>query len=184
MLKERLESHKVINLKVNEAAIKKSVAEELIGDALSVKEAKARNITVTEAELKEAITFQRGNKGEKEFIEELRKSGISYEIFQKRMKDRILINKLINELVKEDSITEEEMRSFYKNSNVPFLKPERVFGKVLQFSSEEVAKKAIQDIRKAGNFDAVSSDLVKEQKASSPDYGWIEPDVFSKEIAD
>lgn len=184
VLKERIESHKSINLKVNEMAIKKSVAEELIGEALLVKEAKARGMAVTESELKDALASQRGNRTEKEFIEELRKSGIAYDIFQKRIRDRILINKLLNELVKETAITEDEMRLFYKNSPVPFLKPEKAFVKVLQLFSEDEAKKAMEEIRKGGDFDAISSNLIKEQKASATDYGWIEPDVFSKEIAD
>jgi foldase protein PrsA len=183
-LKERLESHKAMNLKANEAAIRRSVADELIGETLLIKEAKTRKITVADSELQEAIAAQRGSRSEKEFIDDLKRSGISYEIFQKRMRDRILITKLLNELVRENSITEEEMRSFYKNSPVPFLKPERVFVKVLQVNTEDEAKKAIHDIRRGEDFDAVSARLVKEQKASATDYGWIEPDVFSKEIAD
>lgn len=184
ILKERIESHKSMNLTVNEAAIKKSVIEELIGEALLVKEAKAKGFSVTESEVKDAISAQRGIKGEKEFIEELRKSGIPYEIFQKRIKNHLLIKKLLYELVKEDTVTEEEMSSFYKNSPVPFLKPEKAFVKVLQLSSEEDAKKAIEEVRDKGDFDTVSSRLVREQKASATDYGWIEPDAFSKEIAD
>lgn len=184
VLKERIESHRSMNLKVNEEAIKKSVVEELIGEAILVKEAKTRGMTVTESELKDALAVQRGNRTEKEFIEELRKAGITYDIFQKRIKDRILINKLLNELVKETAITEDEMRLFYKNSPVPFLKPEKAFVKVLQLSSEEEAKKAMDEIRRGGDFDSISGRLVKEQKASATEYGWIEPDVFSKEIAD
>lgn len=183
-LKERLSSHRSMNLKVNEAAIRKSVVDELIGEALLIKEAKAKNIAVSEAEVKGAIAAQRGNRSEKEFIDELRRSGISYDTFQKRMRDRILITKLLNELVKEDSITEDEMRTFYRNSPVPFLKPEKVLVKVLQLNTGEEAKKVMQDIRKGEDFDALSGRLVKEQKATATDYGWIEPDVFSKEIAD
>lgn len=183
-LKERLDSHKSMNIKVNEAAIKKSVAEELIGEALLVKEAKARKITVSETELKEAIALQRGNKTEKEFKEKLKKSGVPYDIFQKRIKDRIMITKLLNGLVKGDSITEEEMRSFYKGSPVPFLRPERDLVKVLQLNSEEEAKRVMKDIREGADFDILCGRLVKEQKASATDYGWIEPDVFSKEIAE
>ncbi len=182
-LKERLSSHLSINVKVNESAIRKSVAEELIGEALLVKEARSKKITVSDSEVREAIAAQRGNRTEKEFIEELKKSGISYDIFEKRTRDRLLITKLLDELVKEDSITEDEMKSFYKNSPVPFLKPERVFVKILQFSSEEEAVKAMKDIRRGEDFDNLSARLVREQRASATDYGWIGPDVFSKDIA-
>lgn len=183
-LQERLSSHKSMNLKVNDAAIRKSVIDELIGEAILIKEAKVKGLTVSESELKQAVAAQRGNRSEREFIEELKKTGISYETFQKRIKDRMLITKLLGEVVKEDSITEEEMRSFYKNSPKPFLKPEKVFVKILQLNSEDEAKKAIQEIRKGEDFDSLSGRLVKEQRASTTDYGWIEPDVFSKEISD
>lgn len=184
ILKERLASHRSMNLKVNEAAIRKSVAEELIGEMLLIKEAKSRGITVSEPELQEAIAARRGKRNEKEFVEELRKSGISYEIFQKRIRDGILITKLLNEMVKDNSVTEDEMRSFYRNSPVPLLKPERVFVRVLQINSEEEAVKAVREIRKGGDFDALSGRLAKEQKAAATDYGWVEPDLFSKDIAD
>lgn len=182
-LKERLNAHKSMNVTASEKALRKSVSEELIAEALLLEEAKSRKIAVTDDEIKKTIDGMRGSKDEKDFKEDLRKSGTTYDIFLKKLRNRLILSKLMGDLVKDDSISEEAMREYYKASQVPLLKPEKDFVKIVQLSSEADAKEAAAALKKREDFDALADRLVKSGKASATDYGWLEPDVLSKEIA-
>lgn len=182
VVKERIEAHKAMGLKFDEKAIKRSVADELIAEALFVREAASRKIEVKDEEVKKIIDAMRGTKKEDEFKNEVRKSGLSYSTFQKRIRNRLMIEKLMTDLVKDDSVTEKDMLDFYKKSQVPFLKPETVFVKIVQIQDEAVAKAAMDEIKKGGDFDNIAQRLLNEKKAFVTDYGWLEPDSISKEI--
>ncbi len=182
VVKERIEAHKALGLKVDEKALKRSVADELIAEVLLLKEAKSRKIAVADEDLKKTIDAMRGSKKDEEFRKEVKKTGLSYETFQKRVKNRLIIARLMEELIKEDSVTEKDMMEFYKKSQVPFLKPESVFVKIIQLNNEADAKAAMEAIKKGEDFDKLADRLLKEDKASVTDYGWLNPDTISKEI--
>ncbi|HAM49445.1 MAG TPA: hypothetical protein DCP92_01625 [Nitrospiraceae bacterium] len=183
-LKERIQAHKAMNLTVDEKALRKSVTDELIAEALLLEEAKARKISYSEDELQKAIAGIKGNKSEKDFKDALVKSGMSYDLFVKRVKNRLLVSKLISAEVKDDSITETEMRAFYRSSPVPLLKPEKDFVRIIEFFDEATAKETQEKLNKGGDFDLVADELEKSGKASATAYGWLEPESLSKEMSD
>ncbi|MGD1075203.1 MAG: peptidyl-prolyl cis-trans isomerase [Thermodesulfovibrionales bacterium] len=184
VVRERIQAHKAMNLTVDEKALRKSVSDELIAEALLVEEAKAKNISVSEDELQKTLATIRGNKSEKDFKDEIKKSGISYDLFVKKLKNRLLVSKLMNTVVKDDSITPPMIEEFYKNSQVPLLKPEKDFVRIIEFGDEATAKEAMEKLTKGEDFDALANDLVKSGKASATDYGWLEPQTLSKEISE
>lgn len=181
-LKERIDAHKAMNLKVDEKAVRKSVADELVAEAILIKEARNRKITVPDDELQKTVAAMRAGKSEQEFIDGLKKSGITYNLYLSRVKNRMILTRLMSDLVKDDSVTEEQLREFYTKSQVPLLKPEKVFVKILQLNAEADAKAATERLKKKEDFDKVSADLVKSGKASATDYGWLQPDTVSKEM--
>lgn len=183
VVKERIESHKAMGVNVDEKTIKRLVADELIGEVLLLREARARKIEVKEDEVKKVIDAMRGDKKEEEFRKEIKDTGLSYDTFKKRIRNSLVISKLMEELVKDDSVTEDEMRDFYKKSQVPFLKPESVLVKIIQLNNESDAKAAIDSIKKGEDFDKLADRLFNEKKAAVTDYGWLNPDTLSKEIA-
>ncbi len=182
VVKERIEAHKALGLKFDEKALKRSVADELIAEVLLLKEAKSRKIDVKDEDVKKTIDAMRGSKKDEDFRKEVKKTGLSYETFQKRIKNRLIISRLMEELIKDDSITEKDMMEFYKKSQVPFLKPESVFVKIVQLNNEADAKAAMEATKKGEDFDKLADRLLKENKASVTDYGWLSPDTISKEI--
>ncbi|MCX7793469.1 MAG: peptidyl-prolyl cis-trans isomerase [Thermodesulfovibrionales bacterium] len=184
VVKERLEAHKAMGIKFDEKALRRTVADELIAEVLLLKEVRSRKIEVKEDEVKKIIDSMRGNKTEEEFRKEVKKAGLSYDTFKTRVRNRLLIAKLMEELVKDDSVTEKDMMDFYKKSQVPFLKPETVFVKIVQLNTEDDAKKAMEAIKKGEDFDKLADRLLKENKASVTDYGWLNPDTISKEIGE
>jgi parvulin-like peptidyl-prolyl isomerase len=183
-VKERIRAHKAMNLTVDEKALRKSVSDELIAEALLIEEAKAEKISVSEDELQKALVAMRGNKSEKDFQDEIKKSGISYDLFLKRVKNRMLVSKLMGTLVKDDSLTEAEMEQFYKNSPVPPLKPEKDYVRIIEFGDEATARAATEKLKKGEDFDKLADELAQSGKASATNYGWLEPETLSKEISD
>lgn len=183
-LKQRLAAHKGLNAKVDEQAIRKSVTDELVAELLLTKEAKAKKLSVADEEVQRAVQQMRGNRSDTDFREEVKKTGISYELFLSRLKTQILISKLMDSLVPEDSLKEEDMKEFYSKSQIPFLKPEKVLVKILQITAEADAKEATEKLKKGEDFDKLADSLAKSGKASSTDYGWLEPDTLpSRELA-
>jgi parvulin-like peptidyl-prolyl isomerase len=75
------------------------------------------------------------------------------------------------------------MREFYAQNQLQFMKPEKVFVKVVHLNNEADAQLVLNKIKGKENFDTVTADMGKSEKASTTDYGWLEPGIFSKPIA-
>lgn len=184
VLKERLESHKSLNASVDEKAVRKAVADELVGQALLVREAKRNKIVVTDEEVRSALDRMRGTTTEKDFREALKNKGIPYRILQERVKENLFASKLLFSLVADGSVTDEDAVTFYRKSPVPFMKPGKEFVSILQIYSEEEAKKAEEVLKKGADFDAYSKELTAAGKANATNYGWLDPDTLpSRNIA-
>jgi hypothetical protein len=99
-------------------------------------------------------------------------------------RDKIIISKFIKILVKDDEISEGDIQEYYTNSPKPFIRPIRVFMKLMEFSTEEAASTALEIMKNDKiSFDMMAERLREEKKAFSTDYGWVNPDVFSPALA-
>ncbi|MBI5099408.1 MAG: peptidyl-prolyl cis-trans isomerase [Nitrospirae bacterium] len=184
VLKERLESHKALNAKIDEKAVKKAVSEELVAQTLLVKEAVAKKIGATGEEVQKTIDSMRGSASEKDFREKLKTKDISYNILLEKVRNDILVSKLLDSLVKEDEVTEDAMKEFYTKRQLPFIKPEKEFVSILQINTAADAEKAVDELKKGADFDTVAKNMAKSGNSAATDYGWIDPDTFpSKELA-
>jgi parvulin-like peptidyl-prolyl isomerase len=183
VVKERIDQHKAMDAKVDEATIKKTVADELVAEALLVKTATAKNYTVTDEEVTKAIEQARGKKSEKEFKEEIQKSGMSYDVFFKRVKNQMIISKMMVDLVKDDSVPDADMKEFYSKNRDLLFSPEKVNVRILQFKTEAEAKEVSEKLKKGEDFDTLADGFAKSGKASATNYGWLEPSFLSKDLA-
>lgn len=184
VLKQRMQQHKTMDAKVDEAAIKKSVADELVAEILIAKAAAEKNITVTDADVQKAVQEMRGKKSEQEFKDEVQKAGMPYNIFLQRVKSQMIVSKFLAEMVKEDAVTDEDIKEFYSKNRDALFSPKKVFVKILQLKDEAEAKNIEEKLKKGENFDSLADSLAKSGKAQTTDYGWLEPGFLSKEIAD
>jgi foldase protein PrsA len=184
-LKEKIGAHKAMNVDADSEAVKKAVTEELIAQALLVREAKSRKISVTDEEVHIAIEGMRGGISKKEFIEGLKKNGLPYNIFQNRVRSNLLVAKLMDSLVREEALTEEDMYAFYLERPERYVHPVQVYVKILQMSDEADAEKVSEESKQGADFDTVAKNMADAGSASVSDYGWINPDMLpSKELAD
>lgn len=183
-LNERVEAHKQMKLGVDMSRIKQAVIQELIGETLILEEAAGRDIKVSDEELDKQITSMRKSASKEEFDSRLKERGIAFDQFKTMTKEKMIISKFINTLVNEDAVQEHEIREHYTNSPKPFIKPIRVFMRLVEFPNEEAALAAL-DIMKNNkiSFDQMADELREEKKAFSTDYGWVNPAVFSRSIS-
>lgn len=183
-VKEKVQEHKMQNVTIDNDKLKGAVLQELIGEKLMLDEAAARGIKVSDEEVNKEFAVIKKNVGAEQFIKALKEKGMTQDSFKKRTQEKMILTKLVESFVKDDSVSEDEMRDYYKNSQKPFIKPSRVFMKMMEFTTEAEAKAAAEDMRKNKiDFDDMGNKLSVEKKANVTDYGWVTPDFFSSPLS-
>lgn len=184
-LKEKVQDHKLRNVTIEKEKLREAVLQELIGEKLMLDEAAAQGIKVSDEEINKEIDAIKKNIGDEQFTKALKEKEITLDAFKKRTREKMLLAKFVENLAKEDSVSEEEMSAYYKDSQKPFMKPSRVFMKMMEFASEAEAMATAEDMKKnIIDFDDMAKKLADENKASVTDYGWVTPDFFSHSMAD
>lgn len=181
-LNQRLLSHKTTGVNINKKELRDAVINELIGRKLLLQVAKEKGIKVSEEELNKAIEAIKSSVGDEKLKKFLKDMNMTEQEYRKQTRDTLTIRKLISSLVPEDKITEDIMKEYYKNRAMPYIKPERVYVRLIQVTTEDEAKKIITELKKGMDFDKVAERLKAEKKAAVTDYGWAQPDTFSGEI--
>jgi len=178
-LEQRIQVHTAEQASYDEEAMKKAVIEEMIGRKLLVQAAREKGIKVTEEELQKAYTDMIKRLGGKDKLEEaMKKWDLTEEKIKANLKDSIMINKYLAELVPEDSITEEEMKKFYKESPKPFIEPDQVYVRLVQTSTQQEAEEVLKKWKESGkDFDEFVESLPKD-KVMVSNYGWVSVNVF------
>ena len=185
-LKQRLEFHRKTAEKVDEKRIKNAVIQEMISEKLLVAAAKDNGIEVTDEDVQKAIDNFIKAQGKDKLDAYLKKWNISEDKFKEQVRNQLMINKLIKKLVPDDSITDKDMKEYYKNAKKPLMKPERVEVKLIQVMTKEEADKIKQELDKKKDFDRIGEELKKQKNKGTvvSNYGCIEPRLFSGEIGD
>ena len=183
-LKERVADHKGQNVTIDDKKLRESVLQELISERISLDEAAARGITASDADADKEIDAIKQRFGDDMFQKSLKEKGLTLDTFRQRVKEKIVLGRFIETFAKESDITETEISDRYKNSPKPFIKPARVNMKIVEFQSEEAARSAAEDLKKANaDFDQYADQLGKDNKANVTDYGWVSPEFFSPSMA-
>jgi foldase protein PrsA len=183
-LREKVQDHKMQNVKIEKDKLKESVLQELIGERLMLDEAAAQGMKVSDEEVNKQIDGIRKNIGDEQFNKALKEKGITLDAFKQRTREKLLLTKFITNLVNADAVTDDEIRDYYKNSQKPFMKPLRVNMRMMEFETETEAKAVAEDMKKNKiDFDDMTKKLSDKSKATATDYGWVSPDFFSPSLA-
>lgn len=109
--------------------IRKGLVDELIGEMLIKDRADRLGITVSEAEIKEAITRLRQQYNistDAQFEESLKQSGITRADMEARLRDTLITNKLFSrELRGREDLSDPELRERYNREKERYRLPER-----------------------------------------------------------
>jgi parvulin-like peptidyl-prolyl isomerase len=184
-LQKNVKQHGVEGAKVDPAALRKAVLDQMISETLLLQGALEANITVKDEEVNKRLDTIMASQGENAFKQKLKKVGLTEDEYTKMLRERMIKEKFVNSLLDEDPVTKEQMKEYYKNSPKPFLKPAESRLRFIQFSDEAKAEEAMKRIRsKKESFDGMAERLKKSGDAIVSEYSWISPDVFSTNIRD
>ncbi|MDP2168640.1 MAG: peptidyl-prolyl cis-trans isomerase [Thermodesulfovibrionales bacterium] len=182
-LKERLAEHKIQGLTVAGEAMRQAVLEQIIAQRLMLQAAKELKITATDEETAMEIDFQKKSAGEEAFNKDLKEKGLLINDLRQQVKEKITIAKFMENLVPDGSVTEEEIREYYKASPMPFLMPESLLLRFIQTGTEAQAKAVLAEMKDTGiSFDKMADTLGKGKRAIVSDYGWTGYEAFGPEI--
>ena len=183
-LGERVSEHGSQGVNVDKEPLRRAVIEQLIAEKLLLQGARELKIAAADAEIDAEINAMKKAVGEDAFKKGLKAKGLTIDGFRKTLRNRITILKFIDNLVPVGSVKEEEIRSYYATSTVPFLKPESVEVRFIQTATEDEARAIMKELRSGKiSFDSLADSLDKEKKAITSDYGWTKTDFFGPEIA-
>ncbi|MFH0948058.1 MAG: peptidylprolyl isomerase [Elusimicrobiota bacterium] len=152
------------------AEIRKELLDQMIDQKLLLQEAKKKNIEVSKREIDDGIgTVKDRFKGKNEkvlttaeadaeFNSELKRQNLTLSKFRDKIREDIMINKLIEDAVvkKVISLPEDEIKTYYEKNRDKIDEPEKVsvrhilirFDKNASTKDESVALKKIQDVQK------------------------------------
>jgi parvulin-like peptidyl-prolyl isomerase len=183
-LNEKIQRHKDLGVSFAEDRLKNAVLQELIAEVLIMEAAAEKGINISEDEVSSQIESMKSSTGEEDFNKRLKEKGLALESLKKRTRNEMIMSKFVESLADNDAVSEQEVRDFYNNSSKPFIKPGRVFIKLIEFKGEESAREVLERMENEGiKFDDIAGVLSREQKAIVSDYGWVNPDVFSPSIS-
>ncbi len=104
----------------NEVPSKKEVMNRLVDNLLIKKEAEARGIVVTDEELEKIIgnIKKQGDLSDEEFVEQLKREGLTYHQLEAQYRMELLKTRLINQMASSSihTIDEQEIEDFYNDS--------------------------------------------------------------------
>ncbi len=155
-------------LEINEAE-KKKIIEQIIDNFLLLDEAKERKIELDSEFVERHIDEIKRQFGKNEaFYEELKKHGISFDVFKKNVQDTLMIQKFTKDETKDKiKITAEMLEGYYNEHKSSMIAPDMVkashilIGKTQAGSIEKAREKAeelLKKIKEGANFE----DIAKE----------------------
>jgi peptidyl-prolyl cis-trans isomerase SurA len=190
-LKELKDDERRKIYKQNESAFLDS----LIDIRLQLQEAKNVGITVGEEELRDAIENikKKYSMTDEMFQESLKKEGFSLEEYKKRLRDQIMISKVVNQQVRNKIfVSDEDVKKFirdnadnsdgYRISQIFLTKPQQDGDRQ---KVEEKAAEILKKLHEGESFRDLAKTYSEDPSASDGgDLGFIKRDQLLKEFAE
>jgi parvulin-like peptidyl-prolyl isomerase len=154
--------------------------------------AKENNITVTQADIdneikrfEEALKENSGSENI-DLKETLADYRISWKVFLKDMRDQAIYDKVLEPIIKNITVTDEEVKDHYIQYSTYYDEPEKAHLKLISISSEKEADEILDKLRKGEDFGKLAREksLAPDAATNSGDIGWVSKDELYKEIAD
>jgi len=171
------------------------VLRQLIDEKLQIQEAKHKNITATDAEIKKAIATieQQNNMKPGQIDEILKANGIEHSAMVQQVTASIVWAKLIRQIAADtDPVSDEEVEDTLKrlkqNENDPQSRVAEIFLAVDNPQQDAevlaLANRLIDQMKQGARFSAVAQQFSQSATAAvGGDIGWIQPDELSPPLA-
>jgi peptidyl-prolyl cis-trans isomerase SurA len=175
-----------------------SFLDTLINFKLQVQEAKKLGFTVSDDEVREAVDGIKKKYAmtDSVFKESLKKEGFTFEEYTKRLRDQILVGKVVNQQIRSKIlITDAEVKRYleenkalaadsgeeYRISQIFFSKPKNDQGKA---GTEEKAAEVMKKLKEGESFSELAKTYSEDPSASvGGDLGFIKKGQLMKEFS-
>ncbi|HHW11768.1 MAG TPA: foldase [Firmicutes bacterium] len=137
----------------------------LIAQKIVDLEAKKQKITVTEAEIEEALTkYYDYYGGEESFTQIMAVRGTSLAEVKKNIVNTLKIKKLLEPKIK---VTEEEMKAFFEKNKEDFAQKEQVKARHILVATEKEAKEIKEKLAKGEDFAALAKEYSLDESTKN-----------------
>lgn len=137
--------------------MKERFLDQLIEEALILKEARRLGMTVTEQELEEEIMKTKDDYKGESLREYLSKYEIPFEVWKQRVREKLLIEKTIRASSHDEAvISTEEARKYYELHREQYILPERVKARQIVVASKRTANKILRELKKGREFEKLA----------------------------
>ena len=161
--------------------VRSRILQGLIAEKLAAQEAKAKGIDVSDGEVDSQMARISQSYGKDVLAKQLKDMKIDMGTFKQALKERILIEKLMDSMVPAGSVTDSDAMNFYKGKPAMFMAPPQVNVRLVQASTLEEADKIAAQM-KSGGFDRVADKYLKSKTVGVGDYSWTPAGIYGPEM--
>jgi len=157
---------------------------ELVKKALIAQEAQKQNVTVTDEEFQQRVKQVQDEYNGKDIQSILKEQGKSYAEWEKAQHADVLLDKLLDvKFGATITIADEEVRQYYDRNQAKYDYPAQVRASQILTYEEDVAQKALQEIRSGVDFAEVAKKCSESQDAANGgDLGFFAKGVMPPEF--
>jgi foldase protein PrsA len=141
------------------AQVRNQLLQNMIVQTLLLQDAKNKKIGISEEEVNSHISAIRQKYGEQTFQLALQQQGMTEEEYKKELMNQMIISKLKDDVTKNISVTEEEVRNYYETHKDQFSNPETIRVRHILVKSMDEAKKVKERLKKGEDFAKVAREV-------------------------
>jgi parvulin-like peptidyl-prolyl isomerase len=141
------------------AQVRSQILQNMIIQTLLLQDAKSKKIEVSQQEIDSHISAIKNKYGEQVFQSALQQQGITEEEYRKDLSDQMIISKLRDDITKNITITDEEVKNYYETHKDQFSNPETIRARHILVKSMDEAKKVKERLKKGEDFAKVAREV-------------------------
>ena len=109
---------------------------------------------------------------------------VSWKTFYKDMRDQAIYNKVLEPIIKNVTVTEEEIKEYYDQYSSYYNEPEKAHLKMIAVSKESEADEILEKLKKGEDFGKLAREksLSPDAATNSGDIGWVSKTELYEEI--
>lgn len=166
--------------------VRNQILENMIVQTLLLQDAKNKKILVSDEEVDAQISAIKQKYGEQTFQLALQQQGMEEEEYRKELRDQMIISRLKEDVTKDISITDEEVRKYYDSHKDQFSSPESVKVRHILVKSIDEAKKVKERLKKGEDFAKVAREVSMDpgSRDRGGDLGYVSRGKMVKSFED
>lgn len=141
------------------AQLRSQLLQNMIVQTLLLQDARNKKIEIGPEEIDAHISAIKNKHGEQVFQSALQQQGMTEEEYKKELSEQMMISKLRDEITKDITVTDEEVKNYYDTHKEEFSNPETIKTRHILVKSREEAQKVKERLKKGEDFAKVAREV-------------------------